>query len=67
MVSESKKHLAIEIQQQGQYVNESLAGMQRAINKRVNVTPASSPLPKDRRVTEDADASNKSSSQHGEK
>ncbi|KAH6925654.1 hypothetical protein HPB50_008466 [Hyalomma asiaticum] len=67
MLSESKKHLAIEIQQQRQYVNESLAGMQRAMNKRVSVTPASSPLPKDRRVTEDADASNKSSSQHGAK
>ncbi|KAH6947429.1 hypothetical protein HPB50_018916 [Hyalomma asiaticum] len=33
--------------------------MQRAVNKRVSITPASSPIPKDHRVTEDADASNK--------
>ncbi|KAH7982932.1 hypothetical protein HPB52_008116 [Rhipicephalus sanguineus] len=58
MFSEYKKQFAVEMQQQRQYVNESVAGMQRAINKRVSVTPARSPLPKDRRITENADVSN---------
>ncbi|KAH7942761.1 hypothetical protein HPB52_000953 [Rhipicephalus sanguineus] len=58
MFSEYKKQFAVEMQQQRQYVNESVAGMQRVINKRVSVTPTSSPLPKDRRITENVDVSN---------
>lgn len=65
MFSEYKKQFAVEMQQQRQYVNESVAGMQRAINKRVSVTPARSPLPKDRRITENADVPNTGGSHHG--
>ncbi|KAH8033834.1 hypothetical protein HPB51_016606 [Rhipicephalus microplus] len=55
MFSEYRKEFAAETEQQRRYVNDSVVGIQRAINKRVSVTSASSPLPKDRRITEKAD------------
>ncbi|KAH7958050.1 hypothetical protein HPB51_027966 [Rhipicephalus microplus] len=65
MFSEYRKEFAAETEQQRRYVNDSVVGIQRAINKRVSVTSASSPLPKDRRITEKADTPNKGSSHHG--